>query len=941
MRLQNIQARANRQLGDTGQLTRQAERYTNAYTRALKMYGADAERTLALDRARRLELDRTSGEIARQGGLLKVLRDEGEATRRTFAGIGLQPGGGQMLGSSAINLSQQAIASGGSLDAVAVAGLVQAPEILQALSISGPAAAAAITGVTVAMMALVPVLQEYIREQRKAANEAQTLEGFTDRLQAATDRYGDSLQDLPDHIRDAFASRGRAAIAQAAKELAAERQALMSEVRAGILPSDQPMTLFGAPLFDEAYFDNLTQAKQQLETFQRVLEDTNDPVKAFAESGIDPRQFQVAADGIGEASDKLASMRTQLEIIEGKKLPAPTQKQLDDTRSQVELLERMAQVADAAERARLETRARASQEARDLRLTTSATDELVKLREREAAAVDQIARLDEAEAKRKSADEAVRALEREAAIERELSGIRDQAVRARREAALRAEAEGRSLDLSGDALAKHVSLSLQIHDARARIVKLDEASAEADDRREKALQRQLEGLKEVASIRERMNSDRTGAERDIRDRQALVDAQRSGLKVGPHFVDQMLARERDRQSLRSRLDVDNNPAMERDFSRLLPDVDKLSTQEQSLERVVAILRQLEPETSRIGRDMDAVNEAFAAGALDVHQHADALRLLQGELRATNEAMHRQQLEQEAMGGGLEAMGAGFELSLRRISDSAHDTSLFWDSAFASMADTGEELFRGALRGTADWRDSLSRLAEDLAILTLKMLALKAIAAAMGTTPPGQTAGAAPAGSAGGGGGFWGTLGQVVGTAAGAYFGGPQGAQMGGQLGAAAGGAVGGGGGGGGTQYPASYNSQTGMYGRAARGQVYDLGVFRRYARGGTMPDIIDRPTAFPMSRGIGLAGDGTRPEAILPLHRDAQGKLGVGAKAANTNTVNLGGVTVNMQSSGDPAADKAAAEAAAKAMREQLDRFVTERLTREMRGGGMLHRRYG
>ena len=57
----------------------------------------------------------------------------------------------------------------------------------------------------------------------------------------------------------------------------------------------------------------------------------------------------------------------------------------------------------------------------------------------------------------------------------------------------------------------------------------------------------------------------------------------------------------------------------------------------------------------------------------------------------------------------------------------------------------------------------------------------------------------------------------------------------------------------------------------ARGGVFAGGQeLTAFARGG----VVNRPTVFPFSRGIGLMGE-AGPEAILPLRRGRDGRLGV------------------------------------------------------------------
>lgn len=58
----------------------------------------------------------------------------------------------------------------------------------------------------------------------------------------------------------------------------------------------------------------------------------------------------------------------------------------------------------------------------------------------------------------------------------------------------------------------------------------------------------------------------------------------------------------------------------------------------------------------------------------------------------------------------------------------------------------------------------------------------------------------------------------------------------------------------------------------AKGGVFSSGQVQPFAKGG----IVDRPTLFPMRRGTGLMGE-AGPEAVMPLTRGPDGKLGVAA----------------------------------------------------------------
>lgn len=76
---------------------------------------------------------------------------------------------------------------------------------------------------------------------------------------------------------------------------------------------------------------------------------------------------------------------------------------------------------------------------------------------------------------------------------------------------------------------------------------------------------------------------------------------------------------------------------------------------------------------------------------------------------------------------------------------------------------------------------------------------------------------------------------------------------------------------------------------SAKGNVFNNGEITAFATGG----VVDSPTYFPMTSGTGLMGE-DGPEAILPLSRGTDGKLGVsvdgsgGPKSVHVNIVNEG-----------------------------------------------------
>lgn len=68
---------------------------------------------------------------------------------------------------------------------------------------------------------------------------------------------------------------------------------------------------------------------------------------------------------------------------------------------------------------------------------------------------------------------------------------------------------------------------------------------------------------------------------------------------------------------------------------------------------------------------------------------------------------------------------------------------------------------------------------------------------------------------------------------------------------------------------------------SANGNAFSQGRIKPFAKGG----IVDSPTLFPMRGATGLMGE-AGPEAVLPLSRGSDGKLGVKSDGANP-TVNI------------------------------------------------------
>jgi len=112
---------------------------------------------------------------------------------------------------------------------------------------------------------------------------------------------------------------------------------------------------------------------------------------------------------------------------------------------------------------------------------------------------------------------------------------------------------------------------------------------------------------------------------------------------------------------------------------------------------------------------------------------------------------------------------------------------------------------------------------------------------------------------------------------------------------------------------------------SANGNAFSGGNMMAYARGG----IVNSPTIFPMARGVGLMGE-AGPEAILPLSRGTNGKLGVqGGGGGNVNNIN-----VIVKSDGqDQAQSQRMGNIIAKQIKEQMIGVIND----ERRFGGVLN----
>tara|TARA_R100000353_G_scaffold21836_2_gene19434 strand:+ start:238 stop:1866 length:1629 start_codon:yes stop_codon:yes gene_type:complete len=113
----------------------------------------------------------------------------------------------------------------------------------------------------------------------------------------------------------------------------------------------------------------------------------------------------------------------------------------------------------------------------------------------------------------------------------------------------------------------------------------------------------------------------------------------------------------------------------------------------------------------------------------------------------------------------------------------------------------------------------------------------------------------------------------------------------------------------------------GLFGNAD-GNAFIDGKVQKYAYGG----VVNKPTLFPMANGMGLMGE-AGAEAILPLSRGSDGKLGVKSQGGGTNIV------VNVDASGSSVEGD---ETEGKALGLALSSAIEAELIKQKRPGGLL-----
>ena len=116
---------------------------------------------------------------------------------------------------------------------------------------------------------------------------------------------------------------------------------------------------------------------------------------------------------------------------------------------------------------------------------------------------------------------------------------------------------------------------------------------------------------------------------------------------------------------------------------------------------------------------------------------------------------------------------------------------------------------------------------------------------------------------------------------------------------------------------------SGLLGLFANGGVIAKNKIVPFAYGG----VVNKPTLFPMANGTGLMGE-AGPEAIMPLRRGRNGRLGVESFGTG-----VGNVVVNVDASGSSAQGD---QPNAKALGQAIGAAVQAELIKQKRPGGLL-----
>jgi lambda family phage tail tape measure protein len=121
--------------------------------------------------------------------------------------------------------------------------------------------------------------------------------------------------------------------------------------------------------------------------------------------------------------------------------------------------------------------------------------------------------------------------------------------------------------------------------------------------------------------------------------------------------------------------------------------------------------------------------------------------------------------------------------------------------------------------------------------------------------------------------------------------------------------------------------QSGTY---ANGGAFMNGV-EFFADGG----LVNSPTMFNTARGLGVMGE-AGPEAIMPLARGSDGKLGVRSNGSQSSSINIGAMHIQVQSKDNETSEETGNKIG-NAIRIQLETLIDKQITNSIRTGNTLN----
>ena len=135
---------------------------------------------------------------------------------------------------------------------------------------------------------------------------------------------------------------------------------------------------------------------------------------------------------------------------------------------------------------------------------------------------------------------------------------------------------------------------------------------------------------------------------------------------------------------------------------------------------------------------------------------------------------------------------------------------------------------------------------------------------------------------------------------------------------------------GGSSYATSFNSDGTFFSPYAKGGVVSSPSLSAYSG-----QIVNRPTPFKFAAGAGIMGE-AGPEAIMPLSRGSDGKLGVKASGGGS-TININtSVVVDSSGSAKSQTSSDSSDAMARALGAQMEAKAKEVVMRATQPGGIL-----